>query len=81
MSAVLPATVAAGSAAAAATAVASSATAGYDTSATGYDYNSGYYDAGAAATEYPSEWAQYVDEASGLPYWYNVNTGETAWAT
>ena len=27
----------------------------------------------------PADWEQYVDEGSGVPYYYNTVTGETSW--
>lgn len=36
-------------------------------------------DAGAEAGGAEDEWAEYLDEASGLTYWFNAVTGETTW--
>ena len=32
-----------------------------------------------AAPDMDDSWVQYVDEASGAPYWYNAETGESRW--
>ena len=32
-----------------------------------------------SSNNYDSEWQQYTDEASGLPYLYNTVTGESRW--